>query len=70
MPRPVRPGKLPLVAGGEMAVGQTCVLAQIVGMLRNPVLREWDLPADLRAAPEILRRSCSMRASPKCAMTS
>src|ERR1700704_3451645 len=36
----IRTRKLPLVAGGEMAVGQTRVLAQIVGMLRNPMSRE------------------------------
>ena len=36
----IRAGKLPLVAGGEMAIGQARVVAQIIGVLRNPMLRE------------------------------
>src|SRR6202035_5605052 len=36
----IRAGKLLLVAGGEMAIGQARVATQIVGVLRNPMLRE------------------------------
>jgi len=31
----VGPGELPLITGGEVAVGETIVAAQIIGMLRR-----------------------------------